>query len=103
MYSGQVVPVRVAKLMVMSRRAGVGACPAHTATNTKKLAAIVFTDDVRYVLVVFIADIFKQIGVRLEHGMPVHSERPSVSSWIGNGGFDIQMTQIGAAETLDDM
>ena len=35
--------------------------------------------------------------------MPVHGKRPGVSSRIGDGGFDLQMTEIGAAETLDDV
>jgi hypothetical protein len=35
--------------------------------------------------------------------MPVHGEWPSVSSGISDGGFDVEMTEIGAMETLDDM
>src|SRR5690242_12702523 len=89
--------------MVISRSAGVWACAATTVANSKQLAAIVFARNVWYVLVIFIADIFEQIGIRLKHGVPVHSKRPGVGSRVGDGSFDIQMTEIGAAEALDDV
>src|SRR6185503_4677999 len=85
--------------MVISRSAGVWAC-ANAVTSSAKLTAIVFANDMRNVLVVFIADIFEQVGIRLKHGMTVHGERPGVSSRIVDGGFDLQMTQVGAPKTL---
>src|ERR1700687_5110119 len=100
MYSGQVVPVRVAKLTVISRGAGVWAGAAKKTLSSAKLAGIVFTGNMRDILVIFIADVFEQLSIHLERGVPVQGERPGIGSGIGDGGFKLQMTDIGAAVAL---
>src|SRR5690349_4832684 len=101
-YSGQVVPVRVAKLMVTSRSAGVGAC-ATDVPSARRLAASILAHDMRYVLVVLIADVFEQFRVYLEHRVSVHGERPGVRPRIVDDGFEIQMPEVGAPVSFDDV
>jgi hypothetical protein len=67
------------------------ASPTLSGASLRRLLAVILTDDVRHVLIVFVADVFLQIDARLHGGMPVHGEGPGVGARIGDGGLILQV------------
>src|SRR5580698_50020 len=66
--------------------------------NPILLLPSIFSDDMAYVLVVFLADIFHQLFTLLQRGVSVHGERLRVCAGIVNRRSILQMPQIRTRE-----
>src|SRR5438309_3833441 len=60
-------------------------------------------EDMRHVLVILDTEVLHDFGVLKQWRLPVHRERPGISTGIVNGDLVVQMRRIGTTVALDDM